>query len=173
MRGFALLSGVYLRMGNVWKLSVRLNSPWPLPFTAATRTSYVVLGSRLVSSTSAKRWNSEGVRAREKRDQEKRKSKRMDLTDTWDKYRLRSLYQNSNCFPQSWPRFASPIILLLNHASLAQLFPALWILALGLSSSWACLSACLICPLFSCKPFWVLCRKNQFVIQKHCNLGQH
>ena len=40
-----------LRMGRVWKVSVWLNSPWPLPLTAATRTSYVVLGSRLVSNT--------------------------------------------------------------------------------------------------------------------------
>lgn len=107
------------------------------------------------------------------RARENRGSKRMDLTDTWNKYRLWSLYQNSNCFPQSWPRFASAIILSLNHAFLAQLFTALWILALGLSSSWACLSGCLICPLCSRKPFWVLCWKNQFVIQKLCNLDQH
>lgn len=40
-------------MGRVWKLSVRLNSPWPFPFTAATCNSYVVLGSRFVSKTIA------------------------------------------------------------------------------------------------------------------------
>lgn len=42
-----------LRMGKVWKVSVWLNSPWPFPLTAATRTSYVVLGSSPVSTTVA------------------------------------------------------------------------------------------------------------------------
>lgn len=44
---------VCLRIAKVWKLSVWLNSPWPFPLTAATRTSYVVLGSSPVSTTVA------------------------------------------------------------------------------------------------------------------------
>lgn len=40
-------------MGKVWKVSVWLKSPWPFPLTAATRTSYVVLGSSPVSTTVA------------------------------------------------------------------------------------------------------------------------
>lgn len=41
-------------MGKVWKVSVWLNSPWPFPLTAATRTSYVVFGSSPVSTTVAR-----------------------------------------------------------------------------------------------------------------------
>lgn len=45
--------GTDLRMGRVWKVSLWLNSPWPFPLTAATRTSYVVLGSSPVRTTVA------------------------------------------------------------------------------------------------------------------------
>ena len=49
-------------MGRVWKVSVWLNSPLPFPLTAATRTSYVVLGSRLVSNTVTREANQKVTR---------------------------------------------------------------------------------------------------------------